>query len=232
MATAAELKARLVLEAEARGAGEFEALASELEALAREGGAAAPKFEALAQSLRDVGAQDQLISDFAALRRQAADTADALGTASDKVDQLGRELADASDAARQAAAAQAATAQSLRQAREHQQQLKDAVAQTRAELQAARSAYREGGADSERYARLVAEGADQLKALQAEQLELPVLSLGLPDLFIEHGDPAVLLSRLGLDAPGIERQIRERFLSGTNTVHALKIVGARCDGLK
>ena len=169
MATAAELKARLVLEAEARGAGEFEALASELEALAREGGAAAPKFEALAQSLRDVGAQDQLISDFAALRRQAADTADALGTASDKVDQLGRELADASDAARQAAAAQAATAQSLRLAREHQQQLKDAVAQTRAELQAARSAYREGGADSERYARLVAEGADQLKVLQAEQ---------------------------------------------------------------
>ena len=73
MATAAELKARLVLEAEARGAGEFEALASELEALAREGGAAAPKFEALAQSLRDVGAQDQLISDFAALRRQAAE---------------------------------------------------------------------------------------------------------------------------------------------------------------
>jgi 1-deoxy-D-xylulose-5-phosphate synthase len=75
-------------------------------------------------------------------------------------------------------------------------------------------------------------GAAVLEALQAEQLELPVLSLGLPDLFIEHGDPAVLLSRLGLDAPGIERQIRERFLSGTNTVHALKIVGARCDGVK
>ena len=75
-------------------------------------------------------------------------------------------------------------------------------------------------------------GAAVLEALQAEQLELPVLSLGLPDLFIEHGDPAVLLSRLGLDAPGIERQIRERFLSGNNTVHALKIVGARCDGVK
>ena len=72
MATAADLKARLVLEAEARGAGEFEALASELEALAREGGAAAPKFEALAQSLRDVGAQDQLISDFAAMLRPSA----------------------------------------------------------------------------------------------------------------------------------------------------------------
>jgi 1-deoxy-D-xylulose-5-phosphate synthase len=68
-------------------------------------------------------------------------------------------------------------------------------------------------------------GSAVLEALQSLGLQLPVLTLGLPDRFIEHGDPGVLLSRLGLDAAGIERQIRERFLPGTNTVHGLKIVG-------
>ncbi|HEY4638102.1 MAG TPA: 1-deoxy-D-xylulose-5-phosphate synthase, partial [Burkholderiales bacterium] len=34
------------------------------------------------------------------------------------------------------------------------------------------------------------------------------LLLGLPDRFIDHGDPAKLLSSVGLDAPGLERAIR------------------------
>ena len=45
----------------------------------------------------------------------------------------------------------------------------------------------------------------------AEGLILPVLQLGLPDEFIEHGDPAKLLAGVGLDAQGIERAIRARF---------------------
>jgi 1-deoxy-D-xylulose-5-phosphate synthase len=36
-----------------------------------------------------------------------------------------------------------------------------------------------------------------------------VLLLGLPDRFIDHGDPAKLLSSLGLDAQGIESSIRK-----------------------
>ncbi len=42
-------------------------------------------------------------------------------------------------------------------------------------------------------------------------LEKPLLLLGLPDRFIDHGDPAKLLSSIGLDAPGIEASIRARF---------------------
>lgn len=38
-----------------------------------------------------------------------------------------------------------------------------------------------------------------------------VLQLGLPDEFIDHGDPAVLLSEVDLDANGIERRILQRF---------------------
>ncbi|HTR05790.1 MAG TPA: hypothetical protein VMJ11_03850, partial [Paraburkholderia sp.] len=40
----------------------------------------------------------------------------------------------------------------------------------------------------------------------------PVLQLGLPDRFIDHGDPAKLLASVGLDAAGIAKSIRERFL--------------------
>jgi len=39
----------------------------------------------------------------------------------------------------------------------------------------------------------------------------PVLQLGLPDRFIDHGDQAAILRELGLDAQGIEQSLRERF---------------------
>ncbi len=51
------------------------------------------------------------------------------------------------------------------------------------------------------------------EALQAAGILKPLLHLGLPDRFIEHGDPARLLALQGLDAAGIEHAIRERFAS-------------------
>jgi 1-deoxy-D-xylulose-5-phosphate synthase len=54
-------------------------------------------------------------------------------------------------------------------------------------------------------------GSAVLEALQAAGLQVPVLSLGLPDEFIEHGDPAKLLAMCGLDAAGIEQSILKRF---------------------
>jgi 1-deoxy-D-xylulose-5-phosphate synthase len=53
-------------------------------------------------------------------------------------------------------------------------------------------------------------GSAVLEALQAAGLVLPVLQLGLPDAFIEHGDPTALMAMQGLDAPGIEASIRKR----------------------
>jgi 1-deoxy-D-xylulose-5-phosphate synthase len=49
------------------------------------------------------------------------------------------------------------------------------------------------------------------ECLAAAGLSVPLLHLGLPDRFIEHGDPAKLLSMCGLDAAGIEQSIRKRF---------------------
>ena len=67
-------------------------------------------------------------------------------------------------------------------------------------------------------------GSAVLEALQLEGLVLPVLQLGLPDEFIEHGDPARLLAMVGLDAAGIERSVRERFAALLDTPTDLKAV--------
>ena len=54
-------------------------------------------------------------------------------------------------------------------------------------------------------------GSAVLEALAAAEVQCPVLQLGLPDVFIEHGDPAKLLSLQGLDARGIAASVRTRF---------------------
>ncbi len=53
-------------------------------------------------------------------------------------------------------------------------------------------------------------GSAVAEALVAAGLAVPVLALGLPDAFVEHGDHAQLLADCGLDAQGIARSIRER----------------------
>ncbi len=54
-------------------------------------------------------------------------------------------------------------------------------------------------------------GSAVLECLAAAGLAMPVLQLGLPDRFVEHGDPAKLLALCGLDAAGIEASILKRF---------------------
>jgi 1-deoxy-D-xylulose-5-phosphate synthase len=54
-------------------------------------------------------------------------------------------------------------------------------------------------------------GSAVLEALAAAGVLIPVLTLGLPDEFIEHGDPAKLMAMCGLDAAGIEQSILKRF---------------------
>jgi 1-deoxy-D-xylulose-5-phosphate synthase len=52
-------------------------------------------------------------------------------------------------------------------------------------------------------------GAAVAEALAGMGLNKAILHLGLPDRFVEHGDPGVLLQRCGLDAAGIESAIGE-----------------------
>jgi 1-deoxy-D-xylulose-5-phosphate synthase len=46
--------------------------------------------------------------------------------------------------------------------------------------------------------------------LATRAIRTPLIQLGFPDRFIEHGDPAKLLAGCGLDAAGIETAIRNR----------------------
>jgi 1-deoxy-D-xylulose-5-phosphate synthase len=54
-------------------------------------------------------------------------------------------------------------------------------------------------------------GSAVAEALASEGIVKPLLILGLPDKFIDQGDPGVLLASVGLDAHGIGKSIRERF---------------------
>ncbi|WP_222428822.1 1-deoxy-D-xylulose-5-phosphate synthase [Denitratisoma sp. DHT3] len=51
-------------------------------------------------------------------------------------------------------------------------------------------------------------GAEVARCLEALPTSPRLLRLGLPDQFIDHGDSALLLAELGLDAAGIVRQVR------------------------
>ena len=53
-------------------------------------------------------------------------------------------------------------------------------------------------------------GAACAEALAAAGIELPMLHLGLPDRFVDHGDPARLLAAEGLDAAGIHAAVDAR----------------------
>ncbi|MFY9127934.1 MAG: 1-deoxy-D-xylulose-5-phosphate synthase [Limnohabitans sp.] len=49
--------------------------------------------------------------------------------------------------------------------------------------------------------------------MQKADILKPLLSLGLPDEFVEHGDPSKLMALHGLDATGIERSILQKWPS-------------------
>ena len=66
-------------------------------------------------------------------------------------------------------------------------------------------------------------GAAVAEAMAAAGIVKPLLILGLPDKFIDQGDPAALLASVGLDAKGISASIRARFgIAGEPRLVAVK----------
>jgi 1-deoxy-D-xylulose-5-phosphate synthase len=53
-------------------------------------------------------------------------------------------------------------------------------------------------------------GSAVLEALERNAIRTPVLQLGLPDRFIDQGDPGIQLAAAGLNGEGIIKSIRER----------------------
>ncbi|MEO6565270.1 MAG: transketolase C-terminal domain-containing protein, partial [Casimicrobiaceae bacterium] len=54
-------------------------------------------------------------------------------------------------------------------------------------------------------------GSAVAEVLAGADVATAILHLGLPDHFIDHGDPAFLLAHVGLDASGITAAVRRRF---------------------
>jgi 1-deoxy-D-xylulose-5-phosphate synthase len=54
-------------------------------------------------------------------------------------------------------------------------------------------------------------GSAVTEHLHAQGFNNAVLQLGLPDEFIDHGDPVLLLKNLGLDAQGIQTSIKQHY---------------------
>jgi 1-deoxy-D-xylulose-5-phosphate synthase len=54
-------------------------------------------------------------------------------------------------------------------------------------------------------------GSAVAECLAAHGIALPILHLGLPDVYLEHGSREQVLSMAGLDLPGIRHAIRARF---------------------
>jgi 1-deoxy-D-xylulose-5-phosphate synthase len=54
-------------------------------------------------------------------------------------------------------------------------------------------------------------GSACAEALSSLAIERPFLHIGLPDRFIDHGDPAGLIAGAGLDGSGLESAVRDRF---------------------
>jgi 1-deoxy-D-xylulose-5-phosphate synthase len=53
-------------------------------------------------------------------------------------------------------------------------------------------------------------GSAVLESLESRGFTTPVLQLGLPDIFIDQGDPSQMLADCGLDKAGIARSVRSR----------------------
>ena len=53
-------------------------------------------------------------------------------------------------------------------------------------------------------------GSAVLESLASAGITVPILQLGLPDIFIDQGDPSQMLADCGLDKAGIIRSVKAR----------------------
>ncbi len=67
-------------------------------------------------------------------------------------------------------------------------------------------------------------GSAVAESLAAQDLNIQTLHLGLPDQFVEHGDPATLLADCGLNRDGIVQSVRAWVARTTASVAAQKAV--------
>jgi tape measure domain-containing protein len=171
MATAKELRAKLVIDAETEGEKSVEALVVDVEKLAAAGGDAAPRLQLLAAELRGLAQQQGLVDQFARLKAQTAAYAAEAEKAQASTKAAALALKEKQQALVQAQAAEQAAAASLADVRQQHEQLGQAVAAATAELKELGAASKEAGADTALQADRMKDVRAQLGVLQAEYRE-------------------------------------------------------------
>jgi 1-deoxy-D-xylulose-5-phosphate synthase len=68
-------------------------------------------------------------------------------------------------------------------------------------------------------------GSAVAESLSAQNLTLPMLHLGLPDHFVEHGDPGVLLADCGLTRDGIVTSVKKWLAETRSTATSTRVAG-------
>lgn len=128
----------LRIAAETEGDRNVTSLATQLEALAKQGGDAAPQFAALAAELRKLESQQKAIDTFTKLKKETGDAAKALEEAQAKAQALGKEFSQAENPSRKLTT-------EFERAKKAVTKSKDALEQKRLALQATRGQLGEYG---------------------------------------------------------------------------------------
>lgn len=199
MATAKELRAKLVIDAETEGEKSVEALVVDVEQLAAAGGDAAPRLQLLAAELRGLAQQQGLVDQFARLKAQTAAYAAEAEKAQASTKAAALALKEKQQALLQAQAAEQAAAASLAGVRQQHEQLGQAVAAAKAELKELGTASKEAGADTALQADRLKDVRAQLGVLQAEYRET---GAQVKVLAAQQRDSATAMRQAGAEVKG------------------------------
>nr|MBL8456906.1 tape measure protein [Zoogloeaceae bacterium] len=168
MAIVQSREVELVVGASIKGGDAVAKLSDQLAAASQHAGAAAEPIKKLAAEVAALEQRASLAGQFSTIRLEVGKLEAELGRASGRVGTLATQLQAAGQASSAAALAQSEAASKLAAARNHHDQLKDAVRASAAELKTLRAESRAAGGASEEHGRKIAETRARLTTLRDE----------------------------------------------------------------
>lgn len=169
MALAESQEVALSISAETSGQSDVSALVQQIEALAREGGEAGPRFAELAEQLKKVGQQQQLVTSFAELKRETRGYATELQKAQAATSAAMSVLREKRVAVDAATKSERDAAVALASAARAQERLKAEVAAARDALRSLTARSKESGTETAAF-------ANQIEAARARLADLRTAS--------------------------------------------------------
>lgn len=171
MALAESQEVALRINAETSGQSDVSALVQQIEALAREGGEAGPRFAELAEQLKKVGQQQQLVTSFVELKRETRGYATELQKAQAATSAAMSVLREKRVAVNAATKSERDAAAALASAARAHERLKAEVAAARDGLQSLTARSKESGTETAAFANQIAAARARLADLRTASTE-------------------------------------------------------------